>query len=260
MLIAGVLPGLLTALAYTILIIVRCKLNPELAPPIDEEITWKVRFEALKGVWAIPVLAVGVIGSIYSGIATPTEAGALGAFLALVIALLGGQANFGVLLASVKEALFSLSSIFFIAIGAVMLTRFLVLAGIPVYLVDLMGVWTVEPMLLVVGSALIFLVLGMFLDPLGLMLVTIPILLPLYEALDINLIWMGVLVIKYLEVGLLTPPVGLNAYVVKGVAGDSVALGTIFKGLAWFLVAEVVVIAILIIFPEISLYLPSLMD
>jgi len=260
LLVAGILPGLLTAFAYTILIMVRCTLNPELAPKIEETVTWKERFQSLKGVWAIPVLALSVIGSIYAGIATPTEAGAIGAFMAMVIAMLTGNGSFKVIAASVKEALFSLSSIFFIAIGAVMLTRFLVLAGIPDYLVELMGVWSVDPMLLVIGSLIIFIILGMFLDPLGLMLVTIPILLPLYEALDINLIWMGVLVIKYLEVGLLTPPVGLNAYVVKGVAGDSVSLVTIFKGISWFLLAEVFVIALLIIFPEISLYLPSLMD
>jgi tripartite ATP-independent transporter DctM subunit len=260
LLVAGILPGLLTAFAYTVLIMVRCTINPELAPKIEETVTWKERFQSLKGVWAIPVLALSVIGSIYSGIATPTEAGAIGAFMAMVIAMLTGNGSFKVIAASVKEALFSLSSIFFIAIGAVMLTRFLVLAGIPDYLVELMGVWSVDPMLLVIGSLIIFIILGMFLDPLGLMLVTIPILLPLYEALDINLIWMGVLVIKYLEVGLLTPPVGLNAYVVKGVAGDSVSLVTIFKGISWFLLAEVFVIALLIIFPEISLYLPSLMD
>ncbi|HBA34227.1 MAG TPA: C4-dicarboxylate ABC transporter, partial [Gammaproteobacteria bacterium] len=160
----------------------------------------------------------------------------------------------------IKETLHSTASIFFVAVGAILLTRFLLLAGIPRYLAGLMGDWALDPLWLVIGSSLMFVVLGMFLDAIGLMLLALPILLPMYEELGLNLIWMGVLVIKYLEIGMITPPVGLNAYVVKGVVGDTVALPTIFKGLVWFMVAEAFIVGLLIAFPEISLYLPSLME
>ena len=100
----------------------------------------------------------------------------------------------------------------------------------------------------------------MFLDPLGLMLLTLPLLLPMFEALELNLIWLGVLVIKYLEIGLMTPPVGFNVYIVKSVVGDEIPLGQIFRGVTWFLACEVVIVALLVLFPEISLILPELMN
>jgi TRAP-type C4-dicarboxylate transport system permease large subunit len=103
-------------------------------------------------------------------------------------------------------------------------------------------------------------VLGMFLDPLGLLLLTLPLLLPMFEALDLDLIWFGVLVVKYIEIGLLTPPVGLNVYVIKSVVGQDISLETIFKGVGWFLACEVVVVVLLVSYPGISLYLPGLME
>ena len=114
-------------------------------------------------------------------------------------------------------------------------------------------------MLLVVGASLVYILLGMFLDPIGLMLITLPVLLPMFEAANLNLIWMGIIIIKYLEIGLLTPPVGLNAYVIKGVVGDQVALSTIFRGLSWFILAEVVIMTLLISFPDLVTFLPELM-
>ena len=117
-----------------------------------------------------------------------------------------------------------------------------------------------DPLLLVIAVSLIYLVLGMFLDPLGILLLTLPVLLPMFENLDLDLVWFGVLVVKYLEIGLLTPPVGFNVYVIKSVVGDQISLETIFRGVGWFLVCEVIVVTLLIAFPEISLYLPNTMD
>ncbi len=108
--------------------------------------------------------------------------------------------------------------------------------------------------------ALIYLFLGMFLDSIGLMLLTLPVLLPVFEGAGFNLIWVGVLVLKFLEVGLLTPPVGLNVYVVRSIVGDTIPLPTLFRGVLWFVVADFFVIAVLVLFPEISLFLPSMMQ
>ncbi|MGE0417231.1 MAG: TRAP transporter large permease subunit, partial [Acetobacteraceae bacterium] len=150
-------------------------------------------------------------------------------------------------------------SIFFVAIGALLLTRLLALAGLPTLMAESISGFALDPLYLILGVSVIYLILGCFLDPLGLMLLTLPVFQPMFEAVHLDLIWVGVIVVKYIEIGLLTPPVGLNAYVVKGVVGDAVPLTTIFRGLAWFIAAEAVIMVLLIAFPEISTYLPSKM-
>ena len=259
LLIAGILPGLLTAFVYAAMIIARCMIWPKLAPRADYVITWKERWAALLEIWPIPLLVLGVIGGIYSGTATPTEAGALGAVIAILIALMQGRMTWGVFKTSVLEALESTAGIFFVAIGALLLTRLLAFSGVPTVMVDLIGAWAIDPLMLIIGLSIVYLILGMFLDPLGLMLLTLPVFLPMFEALKLDMIWGGVIVVKYIEIGLLTPPVGLNAYVVKSVVGDAIPLTTIFRGLAWFIGAEAIIMVLLIAFPEISTTLPNYM-
>ena len=242
------------------MIVTRCKLNPDLAPPFTEEVTRAEKIAALRDIWPLPVLILGVMGGIYTGVASPTEAGALGAFIALVIALLQRRMTWRIFKTSVEEAIESTATIFFVAVGAILLTKFMALSGLPAFLAEAMVDWALDPLLLVIGASIIFLVLGMFLDPLGLLLLTLPVLLPLFEELNLDLIWFGILVTKYVEIGLMTPPVGLNVYAVKTVVGSDIRLETIFKGVLWFLATEVVVMTLLIAFPEISLFLPSLMD
>ena len=133
------------------------------------------------------------------------------------------------------------------------------LTGLPQALSDAIGGFALNWVLLLVGIALVYVILGMFLEPLGLLLLTMPIMLPLVQRYDLDLIWFGILVIKFLEIGLMTPPVGLNVFAVKTVAGDDVSLAVIFRGVLWFLVAEAGVIALLIGFPAITLILPRLM-
>ena len=257
--IAGILPGLMTALGYAAMIIVRCKLRPELAPPFEETVTWGERWRALGEVWPIGVLVFCIIGGLYLGIVTPTEAGAGGAFVAFVIAVIQRRMTYRVLKESVLEGLGSTARVFFVAVGAVLLTRFLAMTGVGDYLSQTVGSWAADPLLLVIAASVIYLVLGMFLDPLGVLLLSLPLLLPMFEALELDLIWFGVLVVKYIEIGLLTPPVGLNVYVVKSVVGGDIELETIFKGVIWFLACEVVIVILLVAFPQISLYLPGLM-
>lgn len=260
MLVAGFLPGILSALVFATMIMVRCKLNPSLAPTVEGGVTWGERFEILWHVWPLPVLIVGVLGGIYTGVFTPTEAGAAGALLAFVIAAAQRRLSWIVIKESVSESLKSTAMIFFIALGGIMLTRFMAISGVPMALSDALGPYGLNPVFLVIATSVIFIFLGMFLDSIGLMLLTLPVLLPLFEASGADIIWFGILVIKYLEIGLITPPVGLNVYVIKGVVGNTVPLETIFKGVLWFVLADVVTLALLIIFPEISLILPRLME
>ncbi|MGE3248402.1 MAG: TRAP transporter large permease subunit, partial [Beijerinckiaceae bacterium] len=260
LLIAGLLPGLLTAAVYTLLIMGRCWLNPALAPKVDMEQfddPWRERWRSLVPIWPLVLLIGAIIGGLYSGFVTPTEAGAVGAFIAVLIALFQGRLTAANFIESMRETASASARIFFVAVGAVMYTKFLAFTGLP----EFFGQWIVDiglnPIVLVIGTSLIYLFLGMFLDPLGVLLLTLPILLPMFDALELDLIWLGVLVVKYLEIGMLTPPVGFNVYVIKSVVGDTIPLETIFKGVGWFLVAEVFIMALLIAFPQISLWLPS---
>jgi tripartite ATP-independent transporter DctM subunit len=260
LLIAGILPGLLTAAVYAIMLIGRCLAFPELAPKVDIKATPREKWQALFEIWPVTLLILGMIGGLLSGIVTPTEAGAYGAFLAYLIAAVQGRLTWKVFRTSVMDSVTATSRLLFVAVGAILLTKFLALSGLPFYIADTMGSWAVDPVLLVVGVSIVYLILGMFLDPLGILLITIPVFVPMFEKLGLNLVWFGVLVVKYLEIGLLTPPVGFNVYVIKTVVGDEISLETIFKGVGWFLGCEVIIMTLLILFPQISLYLPSLMD
>jgi len=257
--IAGILPGILTACVYALMIVVRCTLTPSLAPREPVAYTLAQRLEPLKDVWPLPVLILAVIGSIYFGISTPTEAGAFGAVVAAIIAALRGRLTWVILRNSVVEALQSTASIFFVGIGAVLLTRFMVLSGLPLYIADLMDAAGLDAILIVLMTAGVYLVLGMFLDPIGLMLLTLPIVLPIFEVAQLEPIWIGILIVKFVEIGLMTPPVGLNVYAVKTIVGDRIPLETIFRGVLWFLFCEAIVVGLLIAFPDIILVLPRQM-
>ncbi|MBE0591854.1 MAG: TRAP transporter large permease subunit [Gemmatimonadales bacterium] len=260
LLIAGIFPGLLMAAMFAAYIIVRSIMQPGLAPPPDDAPTWRERFEVLLEVWPSPLLILSVIGGIYSGLTTATEAAAFGAFAALVIALAKGGLSWESLRVCLVDTLHATASLFLIAISAVILTRFLAIAGVPDFMGNLVVDMGLGPYGVILFMIIIYLILGCFLDPIGIMLMTLPILLPMWAAVDLDLIWMGVLVVVLLEVGLITPPVGLNAFVIKSVVGDQVPLTTIFRGLLWFVLMDLVVIAILVAFPEISTFLPAFVD
>lgn len=257
--IAGILPGLLTATAFAALIIIRCRLNPALAPPIHEKQDWNTRFAVLREIWPLPVLILVVLGGLYGGVFGPTEAGAIGAAAALFIALFQKALTFSAFRLALAEAARTTAIIMFVAVGAVLLARYFALIGLPSALTELVNVWSSGPLALIAITALVYLVLGMFLDPLSMVLLTLPVFLPIYEAMGVDLIWFGIILIKFVEVGLMTPPLGLNVYAVKTVAPDHVDLSTIFRGTLWFLIPEAVVIGLLILFPGIVLWLPSLM-
>jgi len=262
LLLAGVIPGLLTAAVYGAMIVIRCWLNPSLAPkvPVENRETLKQeRWKALLDIWPLLLLILGIIGGLYGGVFTPTEVGAGGALMALAIGWLQGRMNLSRLVESLKESMSAAAQIFFVGMGAVMYTKFLALAGTSAMLTQMVGSWALDPIYLVLALSIVYLILGMFLDPLGVLLITMPVFIPMFKALNMDLIWLGVLVVKYIEIGLLTPPVGFNVYVVNGVVGDTIPLHTIFRGCFWFLVCEIFIMALLIGFPQISLFLPNSM-
>lgn len=256
---AGILPGLLTVSVYASMIILRCWRNPSLAPKVQMDVTWASRFKSLGAIWPIILLIVSLLVGFYLGILTATEGGAYGAFTLLVISIFQGRMSREVFIKSLRSTLVSTASLLWIAVGAIMFTRFLAITGTADAISDLVGIWVSGPISALLIAAVIFLVLGMFLDPLGILLLALPIVLPMFRELGMNLIWIGVLVVKFIEIGLLTPPVGMNVYAIKNVVDDKIPLGTIFTGTFWFLSCEVLVVTLLILLPGISLWIPGLL-
>ncbi|WP_166267340.1 TRAP transporter large permease [Marinobacter caseinilyticus] len=259
LLMAGILPGLLTMVAYSVLIIVRVKMNPGLAPVTGDTISRSAKWMLLLKSWPLPVIVAGVVGGLYTGTVTATEAGAFGAFIAIIAAVVQKTFSWLGLRQAVSETVKSTASIFLIAIGAVLFSRMLTLSQIPMNIGFWVEDYAVALWMFLIIVTVFYIILGMFLDPIGLMLVTLPVLAPFVIAFDIDVIWFGVLVVKFIEIGLLTPPIGLNLFVVSAGVGDAVPFSTIVRGTLWFLAAEAVVLALLMFFPQISLFLPSLM-
>jgi C4-dicarboxylate transporter DctM subunit len=262
LLIAGILPGLLTAAVYMIMIMVRCQLDPSLAPKVefpDRAALWRERWDSLAGIWPVLVLIIGVMGGLYAGVVTPTEGGAVGAFLAALIGVVQRKLNVEGFIEALKDAMATTAQLFFVGMGAILFTKFLALSGTADMFKEVIGQWALNPLLLVVAISIIYIILGTFMDPLGMILLTIPVFVPMFAALNLDLVWLGVLVVKYIGISLLTPPVGFNIYVVATATDNSIPLQTIYRGCYWFLACEVLIMTLLIAFPQISLFLPSLM-
>ena len=255
--IAGVIPGLLTALFYSTVIVGRVVVTPSLAPRTPDRPDWRARMASLWDSWPFVLLLIGVFGGLFAGIFTPTEAGAVGAFLAAVIAIAKRALTWKVFVQAVVETIHGTASIFFIAIGAALLTRFLAFTGVPDFLSEQITALGLGPLHLMFMICALYIFLGMFLDPLGCMLLTLPILLPILEAMDMDLIWFGIILVKLLEIGLITPPVGLNVFVIKSFMGDQVALTSIFRGVTWFIVADLLLLLVMVLVPAIVLFLPQ---
>ena len=258
--IAGVIPGLLSAVMLSVMIVARVTVKPSLAPRVEERFTNQEKLDAIKEIWPLPVLVFGVLIGIFVGLFTPTEAGAVGAFLALVLALLRGRLTLPVLRDAVVSTLSSTAGIFMVVIGTVLLTRFMALSGVPNFIANELLTLGSSELMIILMVVVLYLLLGMFLDSIGILLLTLPIILPVARDAGIELIWFGVILIKLLEIGLITPPVGLNVYVMKGALGSLVKLQQIFAGVTWFVVAEMITLALIVAFPLLSLWLPALMD
>jgi tripartite ATP-independent transporter DctM subunit len=261
--IAGFLPGIVSALLYMGMIVIRCKLNPELAGgtnAVVEKFSYKEKLSAVSEVWPLPVLIFCVLGGIFTGLFSPTEAGAAGAIVAAIIAILRGQMTIAAFKQAVILAVIGTSSIFAILIGTLFFTRFLALSGLPTDLAELvLSITGGSPILIIIGVAVVYVILGMFVESIGLMLLTLPIMLPLVHGADMNLIWFGIIIIKLLEIGLVTPPIGLNVYVIKGALGSQVPIQKIFQGVTWFILMDIVALLMIVYIPAMSLYLPETM-
>ena len=253
--IAGILPGALIAVLFCLSIYIRCKLNGRLGPA-GPKMSWRSRFASLSGLTETLALFVMVIGGMFMGYFTPTEAAAIGAAGSLIIAALRGKLSRKMLTRSLIETIRTSCMVMIIVAGAVIFGRFLAITRIPFELATWLAGLAL-PGWMVIGMIILFyLAAGSFIDALALVLLTIPIFFPVVTALGYDPIWFGVMIVVVTQMGVITPPVGVNVYVVSGIERD-VPLQTIFRGALPFLAALIVAAALLILFPSICTFLPD---
>ena len=252
--IAGLIPGLIGILLYMAAVMVTVRLNPG-SGPAGARSGWKERLSALKGVWGINLIFIVVMGGIYAGIFTPTEAAGIGASGAFLIALFSGKLSFSMMYSSLSNAVRTTAMLFFLVIGALVFSNFINLTGLPMMLRD----WVMGQGFSLFGVILvlivIYMLLGCVLESMSMILLTVPVFYPMVQAMGMDLIWFGILVVVVTEISLITPPVGMNVFVLRGVVPD-VKLSTIFRGVAPFVVADVVRLGLIVGIPALSLLLP----
>ena len=253
--IAGFLPGILTILVFMIVISIVTRLNPE-SGPAGEKSTWKQKLNATLKTWAITALFATVIGGIYFGVFTPTEAAGVGAFGALFIAVSRKRLNREMMKETLLETGQTSAMIFTILIGAITLNNLVIFSGLANALADFISGLDISPATVMLIILLMYLIMGCFLDALAMILLTVPIFYPIVLDLGYDPIWFGIIVVMVVELGLITPPIGMNVFVIKGMV-QSVPLVSIYKGVLPFVIGQVVLIIAVFLIPEIALWLPE---
>lgn len=254
---AGVIPGVLTALALMATIVLVTSRDPEHAPP-GERTSWPDRWRALRGIWGVLVLVVVVLGGIYGGLFTATEGAGFGAAGAFLFALFRGRLTWRVLLEVLAESARTTAMLFTLLIAATLFANFVNFTTLPGDLKAWITQAGLSPTMIIVAMMAIYVLLGTVMEELTMVLLTIPLFFPIVTALGFDPIWFGVLIVMIVQIGLISPPVGMNLFVLNALL-PGVGLGQIFRGCWPFVVAMVLMLGVLIAFPQLSLWLPSLM-
>ncbi len=257
--IGGIIPGIVLATMMAVYVYVKVLKNPSLAPREAGHITFREKMGSLKRLWPVLLLVVIVLGTIYTGIATPTEAGAIGVFGAFFIALVYRRLTWESFLSSLAKATHVTVVILIILASAYTFSQFLNLIRLP----EMVALWLTGLhlhrmiiMLIIMG---VLIILGCLIDGASLIIVTTPILLPTVTALGFSPLWYGILLVLNVEIAVITPPVGLNLYTMKGIVGDQISLGEIIRGTAPFIVVDVLALLLFMFWPELALWLPGKM-
>jgi C4-dicarboxylate transporter DctM subunit len=253
---AGFIPGVLEVVFYSITIFILCRINPRLGPPGPRS-NIKEKVSSLKHTWGMISLFILVLGGIYMGVFTPTEAGAVGAFGAVAISLVGRRLTRGNFNKSMVETAKITAMIVLLISGAFIFLRFLAVSQLPTMLSDFVAGLQVSKYVFIAGIIVFYLILGCFWDIFACILLTLPFIFPVIEAIGMDPIWFGVIMVRCMEVGLITPPFGLNIFILSGVI--DVPVGTVYRGILPFVLADFCHIALLVAVPELSLWLPSTM-
>jgi C4-dicarboxylate transporter DctM subunit len=253
--VAGILPGLFLAGLFMLLILVMCRRNPALGPQ-GQAFSWKEKFRSLSSVWGMLALFVLVIGGLYIGVFSPSEAGSIGASGAFVLALVK-RMRWSAFVTAFKDSAQITCYMLFILIGASIFNIFLGIAGVPAVMSNWITSLAVPPIGIIIGMLALYVPLGMFLDTLGMILLTVPIFFPVITQLGFDAVWFGVLICMMAELGMITPPVAINVYIVQGVT--KVPMEDIFLGIIPFVTVYLITIGFIVAFPGIALFLPRLM-
>lgn len=255
--VAGIIPGIILALLFMVTVYVMAKINPTLAPAAQK---FKVseKLLATRGIIPVLVLFVIVIGGLYAGIFGTTEAAGVGAIGALLIGLIMRGLSWSKITSSLRDTLRTTCMIFAIIIGAMILNYFLAVTRVPIIIAEATANLPLSNYGILIIILLVYFVLGCVMDSLAMIILTIPIFFPTIIALGFDPIWFGVILVIMIEMALITPPVGMNCYVLSGIA-KHIPLGDIFRGIIPFIPAMIIVIAILILFPQVALFLPNTM-
>lgn len=256
LLLAGFIPGIISAIIYGVSIWVRVKLKPELGGPTVKA-DWMTKFKSIGQMWGIIAVVCIIMGGVYTGWMTPTESGAVGAFVIFCLAISQGmtwqQFKHG-MVESARTAVMIITIIW----GILILVRFLGFSQLPSEIEALVTGLDVNRYWILLAILLMYAVLGMFMDAIGMLLLTLPLVQPIVISLGFDPIWFGIIVVKMVEICLITPPIGLNCFVVAGVRPD-IPLLDIFKGIWWFFICDVLTVALFVAFPGIVLFLPNTM-
>lgn len=253
MFVAGVFPGLLAVGFYLLAVRWVVLRNPE-AGPAGPKMTWPERIKSLSKVWAVLSLIIMLMGGIYIGLFTPAEAAGVGAFLAFLFAFFRKSLTWRVFFDVVVESGRTTGMIFFIMMGALILANFINFTSMPDDLLNLVSDFNLSPIFVILMICLIYVVLGCVLESMSMILLTVPIFYPLVQALGMDLIWFGIIVVVVTEISFITPPLGMNVFVIRSLLPD-LTTGQIFRGVSPFVMADIIRLAVLIAFPSISLYL-----
>jgi tripartite ATP-independent transporter DctM subunit len=254
---AGFIPGLLEAVFYIITIMILTRRNPKLGPP-GPSTTLKEKMTCFLKTWEVIVLFIVVIGGIYAGIFTPTEAAGVGAFCTFLFSLLRRKMSWNSFKISLTSTALTTGMLFMIVLGAMILGYFFSITQLPFELASMVGALPVNRYVILILILVVVMILGCLMDSLAIVLLTIPVFYPLILQLGFEPIWFGILVVRVTEMGLITPPVGLNVFIIQGIT--KVPMSTVFRGVIPFLVADVCEIVLLIAVPQITMFLPSLMS
>ena len=259
--VSGIFPALMLTLLFIIAIYTTCTLHPEKGP-CGERFSWREKFRSLAGLTDTLIIFVIVMAGLFGGVFTPTESAAIGVIAVLAVSLARRQLSWKAFVKSLEETLQTSSMILVLIAGAVVFSKFLAVTRIPFELASWIGNFDLPPFVIITIIVMIYFVGGCFMDSLGLIMLTIPIFFPIVTNLGYDPIWFGIIIVLVTEMGVITPPVGINVYVVYGVAQNAVpgiTLESIFRGIFPFLLAVFAGIIILMIFPQIVLFLPDLL-
>jgi len=259
--IAGVIPGILLTVNYSVMILLIAWLRPKILgkPILPEKMRWRDRFKSLYQAASVLALATLVLGGMYGGFFTPTEAGAVGCSGALILTFFKGNLSIKALHDTLMDAGATTASVFLLFIGAQLFGRMLSVSGIIVALSKSITSLPVSPLLIIAGMLFVIILMGTFLDVVSMLVIAMPIFLPIVQDLGFSLIWFGVLVALAIETGLVTPPFGMAVFVVKGAVGDLISVEDIYRGSFPFLLVMIITMGILLFVPSLSTWLPGIM-